>query len=146
VHTITGSISIDDLDRSAYCAVDDTDVRVDIGKPSYTDPQGTRPGFGISMTLGFTARTGFDLARQCALLVSEEDGRQWGASCSEAGPLATPCQLTNPTLEGGVFSATLRCAAMHSIPFQPGRDADLTAANDPAAPFTIQISPCDGAP
>jgi hypothetical protein len=144
--TITGSISIDDLDRSASCDVDGTGVHVNIGKPSYTDPQGTRPGFNIGMTLGFAAGTGFDLARQCALMVSEEDGRGWGASCSEAGPPATPCQLTSPMLQNGVFSATLRCEAMHSIPFQAGRDADLAAANDPAAPFTIQISPCNGAP
>lgn len=144
VRTIVGSIELDDPD-GLYVGCDAADGALDVtvGKATLVSSSGTVPGFSFSFDVGYGPATGFDLSR-CAVLLGEEDERQWGGSCDAAAPSpGFPCQLDNPTLVDGVLAVGLRCQSLTSIPFQTGREADLASGADATAPIALQISGCD---
>jgi hypothetical protein len=147
VRAIVGSIGLDDPDGfDVGCDAADGALDVTVGKVTSVTPNGTVPGFGLSIDVGYDPATGFDLSR-CAVLLGEDDERQWGGSCGATAPSpGFPCQLDAPTLVDGALALSLRCDGLGSIPFQVGRDADLASGADPSTPIALQISGCDAEP
>src|SRR5262245_27416004 len=98
VRSLVGTIGPDDPGGLYVgCSAADGALDVTVGKVTTVTPSESIPGYALNFDVGYSPATGFDLSR-CAILLGEDDERQWGGSCSSSAPSpGFPCQLDSPT-------------------------------------------------